>query len=49
MSHNLPGASRWEYQHGYCAPIKAPNYAQDPVRISISFRHYQDPKHIPCK
>lgn len=44
---HLQGASRWEYEHGYCAPIKPPNYGRDPVRISISFRYYQNLNQIP--
>lgn len=47
MWWHLTGESRWDYQHGYCAAIKQPDYDSEPVRISVSFRYYQDSKWIP--
>jgi hypothetical protein len=44
----LKDEARWEYKHGYVSPI-APDKGTDPVRISISFRFYQDQKQIPYK
>ena len=42
----LSGDSRWEYEHGYCSNF---NLTNDFIRISVTFRFFQNKSHIPKK
>jgi hypothetical protein len=48
LTWHLSGDARWNYEHGYVSKLNA-NDQDEIVRISISFRFFQNAAHIPKK